>query len=192
MVAGVLAAGVLGVAGAAAANVITAHTGKGPVDAEDARLGGPGERLNPQAPDFAKVLDRATTDIQFPSPQARAQALSWEVQDLSDEADVRVSTGAARLWMAGHALCSWSDTWAQGIRTGNAATQQRATDVILRARGWSAIADTDAGLDEEAAWIPALEKAVRTQDASAATVALGSNGACMPGLAPELGLGRRW
>jgi hypothetical protein len=197
VVAGVVAVVAVGFGGAAAAGVFTAHTGKGPVDAEDVELGGPGERLNPQAPDFAVVLEEATRDIRFPSVQARDSALSWEVEDQvepsSDELTL-VSTGALRLWMAGHALCSWSNTWAVALRTGDTATERRAADLILGARHWPSIVDTDPDLanESEFAWLPDLEQAIRSEDPEEAKDALSPHGACMPGLAPELGLGKRW
>jgi hypothetical protein len=197
VVAGVVAVGVVAVGGAATAGVFSAHTGKGPVDAEDVELGGPGERLNPRAPDFAVVLEEATRDIRFPSVQTRDSALSWEVKDelrpSSDEL-VLVSTGALRGWMAGHALCSWSNTWAVALRTGDAATEEQAADVILGARNWPSIADEDPDLanESEFAWLPDLERAIQSEDPSAAKDALFGHQACMPGLAPELGLGKRW
>ena len=196
VVAGAVAVVAIGFAGAAAAGVISAHTGRGPTDAEDIELGGPGERLNPAAPDFATVLDEATVDIRFPSAASRNRSLAWEVEDLSDESDALVSTGALRLWMAGHALCSWSDVWAVALKSGDTAAQARAAGMILGARYWPAIADTDGepGNQSEAAWLPALERAVEDEDPSAAKVALGGNGTlpCMPGLAPALGLGKQW
>jgi len=108
----VVAVVAVGGAGVATAAVFSAHTGKGPVDAEDVELGGPGERLNPAAPDFAQVLDEETADIQFPSAQSRARSLSWESNNYADAGGATVSTGALRLWMAGHAICSWTDNWA--------------------------------------------------------------------------------
>jgi hypothetical protein len=197
VVAGVVAVGVVGVGGAATAGVFSAHTGRGPADAEDIELGGPGERLDPRAPDFAGVLDEETRDITFPSAQARESALSWEVADNagpeSDEPTL-VSVGALRLWMAGHALCSWSNTWAVALRDGDTATEQQAAGVILGARHWRSVTDTDPDLanESEFAWLPDLERAVRSDDPAGAKRALAPHGACMPGLAPELGLGRRW
>jgi len=193
--AGMVAVVAIGGAGAATASVLSAHTGQGPVDADDAELGGPGERLNPGASDFAAVVEEATTDIRFPSAQSRDQALSWETEDLSsDEDPASVSTGALRLWTAGHALCSWSNTWAVALRTGDEATENRAAAVILSAGGWRSITDTDPDQADESefAWLPDLERAVRRDDRSAAKDALDDHGACMPGLAPELGLGKRW
>lgn len=196
VVAGVVAVGAVGVAGAAVGDVFSAHTGKGPSDAEDVELGGPGERLNPNAPDFAAVLDEVTTDIRFPSEDARERALSWEVDDQYEPGpeSVLVSTGALRLWMAGHALCSWSNEWAVALRTGDVAAEDAAAGVILEARTWTSITDTDPDLanESEFAWLPDLEDAVRADDPAAARRALASNGSCLPGLAPALGLGKRW
>lgn len=194
VVAGAVAVVAIGVAGAAAADVFTAHTGNGPTDAEDLELGGPGERLNPAAPDFAAVLNRATSDIPFPSTQSRDSALSWEVEDLSDEQNTLVSAGALRLWTAGHALCSWSDKWAVALGAADTRAQERAADVILGARNWPSIKDTDADMadESEAAWVPVLERAIRAEDPAGAKAALEGHQACMPGLAPELGLGERW
>ncbi|GAA4744439.1 hypothetical protein GCM10023350_31430 [Nocardioides endophyticus] len=195
VVAGLVAVGLVGVAGAATGNVFSAHTGRGPVDAEDVELGGPGERLDPRAPDFAGVMDEMTTDIRFPSVAARDSALDWELDNATrDRSDITsLSSGALRLWTAGHALCSWSNVWAGALRTGDIATEQRAADVILGARTWPSITDTDPDMADESefAWLPDLEQAIRTDDPAAARTALAGNQSCMPGLAPELRLGKR-
>lgn len=192
VIAGVVAVGAVGVAGAATANVLSAHTGRFASDAEDLELGGPGERLDPAAPDFATVLDEATRDIRFPSLWTRANALSWEVGDLSDE-DTVVSMGALRLWMASHAVCSWTDRWAGALRTDDELVRDEAAAVILSARTWPSITDTDTvmSVGTPAGWLPVLERAVRSEQPSAAAVALNGQ-ACMPGLAPELGYDPRW
>jgi hypothetical protein len=196
VVAGLVAVGLVGVAGAATGNVFSAHTGRGPVDAEDVELGGPGERLDPRAPDFAAVIDETTTDIRFPSAAARESALDWELDNATrDRSDITaLSSGALRLWTAGHALCSWSNVWAGALRTGDTATEQRAADVILGARTWPSITDTDPDMADESefAWLPDLEQAIRSDDPAAARAALRGNQSCMPGLAPELRLGKRW
>lgn len=46
VVTGAVAVGAVGVTAAATAGAFSAHTGRGPVDAEDAELGGTGERRN--------------------------------------------------------------------------------------------------------------------------------------------------
>ena len=196
VVAGTVVVGVVGVSGVAAADVMGAFTGRGPSDAEDARLGGPGERLDPSAPDFASAVDQVTADIDFPSEETRESAVSWQAQDLSGTASepTYVSTGAVRLWTAGNALCAWSNAWAEALHDDNAAAADKAATVILEAHRWTAITDTDPVMsgESEFSWLPTLEEAVRDQDLAAARRSLTGHGACMPGLAPELGLGKRW
>ncbi len=193
--AGVVAVVAVGGVGAATANVLSARTGTFPVDAEDVELGGPGERLDPGAPDFAAIVEDVTTDIRFPSTASRERALSWEIESLSsDKNPALVSTGALRLWTAGHALCSWSNTWAAALRNNDAAIESQAAVVVLGARHWPSITDTDPDLANESEfdWLPGLEEAIRSQDPATARDALDGHGACLPGLAPELGLGKRW
>jgi hypothetical protein len=141
-------------------------------------------------------MPRTSSSVGRVNGSTRERALSWEVDDLYEPGPeaVLVSTGAVRLWMAGHALCSWSNEWAVALRTGDAAAESAAAGVILDARTWTAITDTDPDLADQSefAWLPDLEDAVRTDDPRAARRALRSNGSCLPGLAPALGLGKRW
>lgn len=192
VVAAVAATCVIGTTGAATAGMFSAHTGRGPADAEDVELGGPGERLDAAAPDFAEVLDGLTADIVFPSPSTRSRALAWQVDDLSTS-HALVSEGSVRLWTAGNALCAWTNEWAVAAREGDTTARQAAARVIRRARGWPAITDTDPHLagDSEFSWLPALERAVSDGDPDAARAPLHDHGACLPGLAPALGLGPR-
>jgi hypothetical protein len=194
--AGAVALGVVGFAGVAAADVMGAFTGRGPSDAEDVRLGGPGERLDTSASDFADAVDVVTADIMFPSEAARESAVSWQAQswDGVSSEPTFVSTGAIRLWTAGNAVCAWSNVWAGAVRGDDEAAASEAATVILGARRWTAITDTDPKMsgESEFSWLPALEDAVRNEDFMAARRSLAGHGACMPGLAPELGLGKRW
>lgn len=196
VVAGAVALGVVGVAGVAAADVMGAFTGRGPADAEDTRLGGPGERLDTSAADFGDAVDEVTADIMFPSEGTRESAVSWQAQSWSGTASepTFVSTGAIRLWTAGNAVCAWSNVWAGAARDDDAAAADEAASVILNAHTWTAITDTDPRMsgESEFSWLPALEAAVRNEDLAAARRSLVGHGACMPGLAPELGLGKRW
>ncbi|MDO7869594.1 hypothetical protein [Nocardioides jiangxiensis] len=194
VVAGTLAAFAIGGAGVATAAVYSAHTGIGPVDAEDVELGGPGERLDPSAPDFAVVLDEITRDIRFPSNQARERSLAFEADDLAESRGPSVSAGALRLWMSGHALCSWTDQWAVALRSGDDEARGEAAKVVLSARTWPSITDTDPEManESEFAWLPALEQAIEAQRPQAAREALFSNGSCLPaGLASPGGIGVR-
>lgn len=181
VVAGVVAVMAVGGVGAATASVLS--------------VGGPGERLDPGAPDFAAVVEDVTIDVRFPSTSSRERALSWQIESVSsDQNPASVSTGALRLWTAGHALCSWSNTWAVALRNNDTATETQAAAVVLGARDWPSITDTDPNFANESEfdWLPDLEEAIRSQDPDAASAALDGHGACLPGLAPELGLGKRW
>jgi len=194
VVAGTIAALAIGGAGVAVAEVYSAHTGIGPVDAEDKELGGPGERLDPAAPDFAHVVDEITRDIRFPSEEARQRSLDFEADDSKGESGPVVSTGAIRLWMAGHAICSWTDQWAIALRSGDVETQRAASEVVLSATTWPAITDTDPEManESEFAWLPDLQHAIEADRPRAARDALFGNSSCMPdGLTTDLGLGTR-
>jgi|LULT01.1.fsa_nt_gb hypothetical protein len=78
-----VAAAVTSLSGVAVADVFTARTGEEPADAEALRLGGPGEVLDPAAPDFRQVVEEETSDIPFPSLAARAASIDDHVTDLS-------------------------------------------------------------------------------------------------------------
>lgn len=199
VVASLIAVGSIGVAGAATAGVFSAHTGRGAIDSEDAELGGPGERLDPAAPDFAAVLDEVTSDITFPTTGDRQRSLSWWVADLradatADDESAIVSVGALRLWVSGNALCSWTNTWAAARRDRDAAAAERAADVILGSRTWPAISDTDPDLadDSEFAWLPDLTRAVRGDAPAQAQSVLETSSACRPGLSSRSGSGTPW
>jgi hypothetical protein len=202
----------LGTAGLAAADRYTAHTGKGPTDSEDLRLGGPGERLEPAAPDYGEVVAKATRDIPFPSAAARTFAVQDQVHDASDATpgDQRVSVGAIRAWVADAALCSWSNQWAAATRDGDEAARAEAIRVIHQAPRWPAVTaidphpysrtetlnSTDAQGntstqkfpdDSQFFYLAELGRVVEgTQIAAVARVLAENNGYCTPGLVPDL------
>lgn len=140
-----VAAATLTVGGVAAASVWSAHTGRFASDAEDARLGGPGERLDSAAPDYGTVIAKLTRDIPFPSNTAREisrQALVDDGQrDVSDP--VLVSTGAMRLWTAQASVCAWADEWAAATNAGDVSARARATRMLDDAVTWPAVTDVD-------------------------------------------------
>lgn len=192
MAAAVVAALAVGGAGVATGAVFSAHTGVGPSDAEDLHLGGPGERLDPSAPDFADVVEEISKDIPFPSGETRQRALAFEVNNFPGESGPIVSTGAIRLWMAGHALCAWSDSWATALHEGDVEARDAASEVVLTARTWPAITDTDPDMADQSefAWLPDLERAIEMGRPRAARQALFGNSACMPdGITTASGLG---
>jgi len=137
---------VTGVAGAAAADLFTARTGQGPSDAEDLRLGGPGEKLDLSGPDLGDVLAEESADIPFPSEEARRQSLQIQVQQNAVEPGsepMRASTGAFRGWIADDAVCSWANDWARATRTGDADARAEAISMIQGAPRWSAVVQLD-------------------------------------------------
>lgn len=144
--AGVVAA-VLGVSGLAAADIFSARTGRGPVDAEDLLLGGPGEKLDPAGADFALVIAEEAKDLPFPSAEARQATVDFWTDDLTrDDPAPRtsaVSTGALRAWMASDAVCFWANQWAVATREDDPAARRAAVAVIDTADAWPAVTDLD-------------------------------------------------
>jgi hypothetical protein len=142
----------------AAAAALTAHTGtfnptreqiaKASPD-EAARMqsqldmGGPGEFLDPSAPDFREVALQIASDIPYPGGYE-----SWRDFLISEEirlADgtATESSGALHGWLAGSAFCAWVQVWRQADLTGDAATATHAAQVISEAPGWKAVTDED-------------------------------------------------
>lgn len=212
VVGAVVAAVVLGTSGIAAAEFYSAHTGKGPVDAEDLRLGGPGERLDPAAPDYGKVIAEETADIPFPSLETREFAVQDQVHDarFAVPGSERASVGAIRAWVADAALCAWSNQWAAANRDGNAADRAEAVGMIQAAPTWPAVVALDPDpysrmktmdvTDDEGNthtehyrdesqfyYLGALGKAVQGQDLdTVAELLADNNGYCRPELVPDL------
>ncbi len=202
----------LGTSGLAAAELYTAHTGKGPVDAEDLRLGGPGERLDPAAPDFGKVVGEETADIPFPSSESREFAVQDQVRDqrFAVPGSERVSVGAIRAWVADAALCSWSNQWAAATRQGDDADRAEAIEMIQEAPTWPAVLAIDPDPysrmetlevsdgngntrtqrykdESQFYYLAALGQAVKGRDLDVvAEVLAENNGYCRPELVPDL------
>ena len=139
-----ISAVVLGTSGLAAAELYTARTGEGPVDAEDLRLGGPGEKLQLAAPDFGEVITEETADIPFPSSETRALAIQKQVDDARRaQNDEFASTGAVRAWVARSSVCSWSNQWAAATRDNDEAARTEAIGMIQAAPSWPAVTTID-------------------------------------------------
>lgn len=209
VVTAMVATGTLVVGGAAAAGVFTAHTGRYPSDAEDVRLGGPGERLDPAASDYGRVIDEETTDIPFPDTRSRAIARASLVADGQRDApgSASVSTGAMRLWTAQAAICAWSNAWAASDEGSPA--RRRATDMIDASTTWPAVTDVDPvqrirtirqkvvdengrtrveRLDDstEAGYLPRLQEAAHGSDPAALGAVLRRWVVCQPDLMTAL------
>lgn len=141
--AGVTAA-VLSVSGIAAAGILSARTGKYAVDAEDLRLGGPGERLDPARDDFREVVEDEIRGIPFPSQSAKEISVDDHVLYLSrDKNPALVATGAIRGWTAVHAICSWSNEWVTAAQAGDTDAEAEAAEMLVEARHWPAITALD-------------------------------------------------
>ena len=145
-----IAAAALGVGGVAAADIYSAHTartGEGPVDAEDERLGGPGEKLDLTAPDYGTVILEETTDIPFPNEEARMLARDFEVgtasRDRNQPYKASTSTGAVRYFTAKQAVCAWANEWAAATTAGDEAARATAIGMIDESSTWPAVTDVD-------------------------------------------------
>jgi hypothetical protein len=127
----------------AADAVLTAHTGKFPTKAEVA-MGGPGEALDPAAPDFRTVALEVASDIPFPLGYE-----SWRDFLITDEIHTDpgdgavVSTGALHGWFAASAFCGWVQAWRQADAAGDGSAAAGAAHVIAEAPGWKAVTDED-------------------------------------------------
>jgi hypothetical protein len=128
----------------AVASVLTAHTGRYPTPADEA-MGGPGELLNPTAPDFRGVLRQISADIPYPPGYEywRDFFISDEVRTDAGETDTLVSTGAIHGWLAASAYCAWIQSWRQADLRRDTAAAARAKAVIAAAPGWKAVTDED-------------------------------------------------
>lgn len=148
LVAGILA--MVGAGVATAAVVLHAHTGifaSGP----NAAVGGPGEELNPAAPDFRSVALKLSADIPYPQGYA-----SWRDFVLTEQLQTSatgpggttfpagvVSTGALRGWFAASAFCAWVQDWRQATISGDTGEAQQAAATIAAAPSWSAVTAED-------------------------------------------------
>lgn len=207
-----VAATALTVGGVAAASVWSAHTGHYPVGAEDLRLGGPGEKLDPAAPDYGSVIDVVTGDIPFPSDAARRISRESQVQDGRREREAPgtsgVSTGAVRLWTARTAVCAWANEWAAATAQGISSTKAQASAMLQEAPTWPAVTDVDpdqvtkstpftyvdpttgrtvniTAYDQtEAGYFPLVQKAAHRDDMDAMGAVLAQWGSCEPDLMP--------
>lgn len=138
----VVAAAVLGTSAVATAQFYSSRTGAGPIDAEDRRLGGPGERLDPTGDDYGLVVAEVTQDIPFPDAVSREIATRNQVRDAQGASGI-TSTGALRAWVADAAVCAWANQWAAATRDGDATGRAESIEAILGSPSWPAVHDID-------------------------------------------------
>jgi hypothetical protein len=154
----VLAAAVLviGAGVATGAGVFSAHTGRYPTKAERA-MGGPGEALNPAAPDFRAVALKVASDIPYPSGYVswREFLISNEIRFADD--GVLESTGALHGWFAASAFCAWVQSWRQASIAGDREATALAARTIAQAPQWKAVTAEDPHADPSAPNDPGAE-----------------------------------
>jgi hypothetical protein len=145
-----------GVVAAAGAVVFGAHTGLFPTKAER-EMGGPGEALNPAAPDFRAVALQVASDIPYPDRYEswRGFLISNEIRFADDGA--LESTGALHGWFAASAFCAWLQSWRQAAIAGDQNAVSQAAQTIAQAPTWKAVTDEDPHPDPSAANDPGAE-----------------------------------
>ncbi len=136
---GVAAAMIVIGGGVAAGAVLSAHTGK-VVPKAQVPMGGPGEELNPAAPDFRSVALQISADIPYPPGYG-----SWRELVIGDASDPsgQVSSGALHGWFAMSAFCAWVRDWDQAVGAGDSAGAATASQTIAQAPDWKAVTDED-------------------------------------------------
>jgi hypothetical protein len=152
----------IGAGVATGAVVFGAQTGLFPTKAEEA-IGGPGEALNPAAPDFRTVALEIASDIPYPKGYASWREWVLKTQVPTSEVGTSssgsgspfpaglVSTGALHGWFAASAYCAWVQSWRQTSVAGDATATAQAAQMIAQAPGWKAVTDEDPHPDPTAA-----------------------------------------
>lgn len=153
LVLGLAAALIAVTAGVAVGAVLSAHTGRF-VPTVEVPMGGPGEELNPAAPDFHRVALEAAADIPYPDGYG-----AWRELVISDASDPSglVSSGALRGWFAASAFCAWVQDWRHAVMAGNGKATAQAEQMIAQAPSWKAVRDEDPHPDPAAANDPGAE-----------------------------------
>jgi hypothetical protein len=154
----VLAAAVLAIGAGVAIGAVTlgARTGLFPTKAERA-IGGPGEELNPAAPDFRTVALQIAADIPYPRGYEpwRDFLIAREIRFTGDGA--LETSGALHGWFAASAFCAWVQDWRHAVVAGNPDGAAAAARTIAQAPGWKAVTDEDPHPNPSAANDPGAE-----------------------------------
>lgn len=136
-----LVAAIVGVGVAAAAGAFHARTGTYP-SGPNSHVGGPGEELDPSAPDVRSVALNISSDIPYPAAYAswRDLVISREIQHAGGGLE---TTGALRGWFAGSAFCAWVDDWRHATAAGDSTEATQAATEIGAAPTWAAVTAED-------------------------------------------------
>jgi hypothetical protein len=158
----VLAAAVVAATATVAAAVgLSAHTGTfqptrqeiASADPDDAarmqselKMGGPGEFLDPAAPDYRDVALQLASDIPYPQGYGswRESLISQEIRFADGGTE---SSGALHGWFAASAFCSWVLDWRSADVAGDTGAAADAARVVSRAPSWKAVTDEDPSPD---------------------------------------------
>jgi hypothetical protein len=151
----VVVVAVIGAGVATAAAVLHARTGIFPSSTE-VPIGGPGEELNPAAPDFRSVALKLSADIPYPGGYE-----SW--RDLVITREIQTSdggletTGALRGYFAASAFCAWVQDWRHATTGGDTSEAATAAQAIAAAPAWKAVTAEDPHPNPSAANDPGAE-----------------------------------
>ncbi|MGD0166261.1 MAG: hypothetical protein ABSC51_03105 [Gaiellaceae bacterium] len=130
-------------AAVAASSQLSAHTGQY-MPKREVPMGGPGEILNPSAPDFKDVALQISSDIPFPKAYERWREAVIAANSFSEtDVQVSVSSGALHGFFAMSAFCAWVLDWRHAEVAGDTAAAGRAAQVISEAPSWEAVTDED-------------------------------------------------
>ena len=155
----VVAAAVVAISAGVATGAVVfgARTGLYPTKAEQA-MGGPGEALNPAAPDFRAVALQVASDIPYPGRYEswRDFLISNEIRFAGDGG--LESAGALHGWFAASGFCAWLQDWRQERIAGNEIAAAHAAHVISAAPAWKAVTDEDPHPNPSAANDPGAER----------------------------------
>jgi hypothetical protein len=137
----------------ATAAILSAHTGRTMPKAQ-VPMGGPGEELNPAAPDFHSVALQIGADIPYPAGYGK-----WRDLVISDATDPSglVSSGALHGWFAMSAFCAWVREWDGAVAASDSPAAAQAAQTIAQAPHWKAVTDEDPHPDPAAANDPGAE-----------------------------------
>jgi len=107
-------------------------------------MGGPGEWLNPGAPDFREVALEISSDIPWPDGYE-----SWRDSLISEDEEIRTaqggteSSGGLHGRFATSSFCAWVLDWRHADVTGDTGAAAKAAQVISEAPNWKAVTDED-------------------------------------------------
>ena len=146
----------IGAGVATGAAVWSARTGQFPTKAEQA-MEGPGEELDPAAPDYRAVALQISSDIPYPEGYESWREFLISEQIRTNDPGGVETTGALHGWFAASAYCAWLQSWRQAAMAGDANATARAAQTIAQAPHRKAVTDEDPQPDPSAPNDPGAE-----------------------------------